>query len=209
MPRGLNVPIQILNTRFRKMSSILWASLALTGLISTGCVPSAIRETKTPAENALVQETEESRQWKLAMDAFAAKDYATAHDIFEVLSHEAKDPHIKRQALFGMACTRLILAKTTAEVQRALKTWSLWENQVSNPPVGEDPRLLTPLLEKLPSLHRKLTRCLQRRPSPRPSVEYKKIIEEKDKTIEELRQRLQALESIHRQIEEKKKAVGK
>lgn len=149
---------------------------------------------------------------KDAVTAFRAQDYATAHDLFEHLSHEAEDRALRRQALYGLACVRLLQAQSPEEARRALNVWSIWEEQSFIHFAVEDPRLLSHLLQRLPSLLEKPVRGPVRQgkqttPPPLPQTDWFKIVEEKDRQIQELQERLRALEAIHRELEEKRRGL--
>jgi len=195
--------------RFAPCLSIFFCTAVLPALLTVAaCTTSGIHGQK-PEENALLEATAcDGTRLKDAVTAFRAQDYATAHDLFERLSHEAQDRALRRQALFGLACVRLVQAQSPEEMKRALNTWSIWEEQ-SPPMVScEDPRLLTPVLQRLVALMEKPVRVIGRTAKPPAApAEWAKTVEEKDREIQELKERLRALEAIHRELEEKKRGL--
>lgn len=167
-------------------------------------------------ERSVQKGLSEAARLQDAVTAFRARDYATAHDLFERLSHEAEDRALRRQALYGLACVRLVRAQSSEEMRRALNTWSVWEEQSPVQLSIEDPRLLSPLLQRLPALLEKPARApvRQTKTAPPPSppsaaseVEWSKVVEEKDREIQELRDRLRALEAIYKEVEEKRRGL--
>jgi len=189
--------------------SIFFCAAMLPALLTlAACTASSIHGQKAE-ENALSEATaSDGTRFQDALTAFRAQDYATAHDLFERLSHEAQDRALRRQALFGLACVRLVQAQSAEEMKRALNTWSIWEEQSPSMIASEDPRLLTPVLQRLAALMEKPVRVIGRTAKPPAApTEWAKTVEEKDREIQELKERLRALEAIHRELEEKRRGL--
>ncbi len=190
------------------MSVLLCAAVLAALLTVVACTASSGHRQKAE-ENAIIEAAaSDGTRLKDAVTAFRAQDYATAHDLFERLSHEAQDRALRRQALFGLACVRLVQAQSPEEMKRALNAWSIWEEQSPPTVSSEDPRLLTPVLQRLPALMEKPVRVIGRTAKPTAApTEWAKTVEEKDREIQELKDRLRALESIHRELEEKRRGL--
>jgi hypothetical protein len=182
------------------------SALALALFLVPGCIHTPPGKAPSQLPAPLAAEAPLLRQWDQAMKAFREGDLTTAHNIFERLSHEGTDQRLRQRALFAMACVRLLEAKTPEDYTSALNAWELWKTQYQPDSLCEGPRLLTPVLERLPALQEKARLAEKNKTRPQPS-DCPKLLEEKEKEISELRQRLQALESIHREIEEKKKGL--
>ncbi len=181
-------------------------------LILGGCKASLVPSNQGEAGVSARSGVSDTVRLQDAMTALRAQEYATAHDLFEHLSHEAEDRAVRRQALYGLACVRLVQAQSPEEARRALNVWSIWEEQSLAQFTMEDPRLLSPLLQRLPVLLEKPLRSPVRRdkqatPTPSPQTDWSKLVEEKDREIQELRDRLRALEAIHREMEEKRRGL--
>lgn len=190
---------------------LLWAVIGPV-LILGGCRASLVPHERSDTQGSGGDGSSHALRLRDAVTAFREQDYATAHDLFEHVSHEAEDRALRRQALYGLACVRLVQARSTEEMRRALNTWSIWEEQSPFQFAVEDPRLLSPLLERLPALLEKPARVSGRQtktpPPPASSqTEWSKVVEEKDREIQELRDRLRALEAIHRELEEKRRGL--
>ena len=67
--------------------------------------------------------------------------------------------------------------------------------------------MLTPLLERFAALYLRSTSTEETRKSDQ-AQKHKKLMEEKDKEIQNLKNQLEALEAIHQEMEEKKKEVS-
>ncbi|SMC21504.1 hypothetical protein SAMN02746041_01193 [Desulfacinum hydrothermale DSM 13146] len=181
--------------------------LAFAAISPLGCAHFLPQQSTEERPAATSSQEQFFNQWHEAMIFFEKGDFASAHDIFERLSHEETDPRLQQQALFAMACMRLIQAKSPEEFRSAVNVWELWKKQYQPSRDCEDPRLLTPLLQNLPAMQERALLSQKLKEQPRTSHCTKRL-EEKDKEIQELRKRLRALESIHQEIEEKKKGLA-
>jgi len=79
-------------------------------------------------------------------EAFQNEDYQNAFETYRMLSHLAKDSTIRRKALYGLACTMLILSEKPKDLDDAIILWDTWSQLVPREIVDEDPRMLRPLL---------------------------------------------------------------
>jgi len=154
------------------------------------------------------------------MVAFNVGDYARAKITFQMLSEDARDPEIARQASFGLASIKLILANTCQEYTDALSSWEKWSGQVNACKGCEDPRMITPFLRRIqPSakdVYRSPLGAKNRRAAK--DVDSKVILQTKEKEAQALRSKLEtrereirrlrheieSLEEIHRKYQEKK-----
>ena len=82
------------------------------------------------------------------LEAFQTGDYRRSGQLFEQVRRSA-DPQVAREALYGLACTRLVLAQTPAQYAAALALWQQWNRQAPLKYRTEDPRMLGPLLGRL------------------------------------------------------------
>jgi hypothetical protein len=179
-----------------------------------------------PSSNAEHQAFEE------AMQAFEDEEYQKASAIFEFLSDSTHSEELYRQALYGMACSRLAAAQTAAELDEAIDLWVCWSQQAPDRLEGEDPRLLTPLLQRLDPPEQNLpkgSKRIQRKPSSNSDhlalkdlAMYKNLLQAKEKELEKVKARLDSrerevrrlkhqidsLEAIHLKYQEKKKEIS-
>lgn len=135
----------------RVCTAIIWrrhATMTLTLiliLLVSGCaVPTA-----QPPDNLQPTKTAEDQQaLDRGIEAFQTGDYRKAGKLFAETSFST-DPLISRQAFYGLTCTRLVLANTPRQYAAALAQWQSWSRQAPLKYHVEDPRLLSPLLDRL------------------------------------------------------------
>ncbi|MGA2402702.1 MAG: hypothetical protein ABSG91_13520 [Syntrophobacteraceae bacterium] len=188
-------------------------------LISGLCAFVWAAEEKSVLTQSIRQELEQ-KSLEEAMSVFNAGDYRRAKILFEILSDSAQSPEIGRQALFGLASIKLVLAQTSDEYADAVSSWKKWKGQVSSWTGCEDPRMLTPFLLRLePAIKGpagtqsrtkgrraakdvELRESLQTKEKEMKSLRSK--LETRDREIRRLRHQLESLEEIHRKYQEKK-----
>jgi hypothetical protein len=163
----------------------------------------------------------ELQSWEYGMKAFKDGDYQKALKLFETLSKEVKNETLRRRSLYVLACIRLIQAKDADQFKNAMISWDVWSRLVPMERDDEDPRMLAPLLQGIASLH---MRAAGKGKALRPGNDKacKELLRVKEKKIEDLlktldirrhqiedlRHKIEALETIHREIQEKKKEVS-
>jgi hypothetical protein len=204
-------------------------------VLFSGCLPlSSSRPEPLDAERDHVV-VEESRRtvaggpsWEEGMEAFRAGEYQRAAHLFEALLERAQGDEARRMGLYAVACSRLVAARTPREFQEAIALWEQWRQAVPPGLRYEDPRMMAPLIRRIPP---------PSKPGPRPaerargeaSPEVKRLmqskedeiraqeelvrakeeeIRSKEEEVRELREQLEALEAIHRNIGEKKRGVS-
>jgi hypothetical protein len=161
------------------------------------------------------------------MHAFRKRDYEKAMAVFEALSETAENSTLSRRALYALASTRLILAHTPDEFSEALGLWDCLSQQVLTEIDGEDPRMVTPFLERLapPSIpdagFTKVNKS-ERSSAGGNLIVFKNLLQAKDKELERMKARLdgrekevkrlktqiESLEAIHRKFQERKQEVS-
>lgn len=138
----------------------------------------------------------EFRYYDDGMKAFQGGDYSKALKLFEILSQDAKNESLRRRTLYALACIRLIQAKDPDEFNKAMISWDLWSRLAPMEKDDEDPRMLALLLKRIASLKADNNKVCE------------KLLQAKEKEIKALRHQIEALETIHREIQEKKKEVS-
>src|SRR5208337_1390825 len=136
----------VLKTRIRCRFIIL--ELVIFLLISGLFVLAQADEEKSALARSIRQEVEQEALDE-AMNAFNARDYTKAKITFEILSESAQSADISRQALFGLAIVKLVLARTPDEYGDAVSSWKKWSGQVDSRIGCGDPRMITPFLLRL------------------------------------------------------------
>jgi hypothetical protein len=204
----------------------LWLVGALVAMTGCGSLPKA--EPAGVQSQARGPDTE-APSWAEGKSALQRGDYRESARIFESLSKSAATAESRRRSLYALACTRLLMAQTPGEFSSAWNLWELW-SQTAPAEMDEDPRLLAPLLLRLASPFQAGTASVQPA-APAPGSPGKsgsmgpiKVIKDKEcekqlresdkeiqrmqKQIKTLRHQIEALETIHRKIQEKKKEVS-
>jgi hypothetical protein len=79
-------------------------------------------------------------------DAFRRKEYAKAIELFEVLSNTSGSEEIRQKALYGLAVSKLVVAKNAAQYRAAVGLWQAWSEKKGSIMASdcEDPRLMEP-----------------------------------------------------------------
>jgi hypothetical protein len=150
--------------------------------------------------------------------AFGDGEYRAAAEIFEKLRGSSQDREIARKALFGLAGARLAMAETPDAYTDALSLLDDWARSLPQELRDEDSRMLVPALVKAvsgpsPSINRqeaaarhKTLRLL--RGMERENQQLKGQLESRDKEIENLKQKIEMIQSIDQKIQEKKKEIS-
>jgi TolA-binding protein len=175
------------------------------------------------------------KQYRQAVAAYESEEYAIAEKRFIELRKRTMDNGLARMALYGLACTRLIMAKTPQEYHQALALWENWVQLTENDYCRESPKLLDPLIQKkmlfsniplTPAVNnekdsdemvskwlvinaaKELERLKVRlAAAENTSQKRKKRIGTLEKQIAELKRQIKALETIDQKIQKKKSAI--
>ena len=150
----------------------------------------------------------EAHEWKTLMngyDAFEQKNYENAAHIFSYLNDLDTKSRISRLAFYGLACSRLIMAESAKEFNKALDLWHEWADSYSPDLDAEDPRMLEPLLMQLAATLQKSS-CLEKKDNKIDALNKK--IDEMQKKINTLTHQINELEAIDQKIEKKKKEIS-
>ncbi len=128
----------------RRHSAALLLAAALI-LLAYGC---AVSPGGPGNGNRAAAATPDRQILNRGMEAFQTGDYRRAGELFERV-RTSDDPQVARNALYGLACTRLVLAETPAQYAAALILWQEWNRLAPLKYRDEDPRMLAPLLGRL------------------------------------------------------------
>lgn len=173
----------------------------------------------------------ERDSWDEAMRAFESGNYDKAAAIFEFLVDSARTERMSHKATYALACARLALAQTPAELNEAMALWSCWLKQPSDKSESEDPRMLTPLLDQISAPDQTRPKAATPKPSKssfsdqvaiRDLAMYKNQLQAKEKELEKVKAKLESrekevrrlkhqmdsIEAIHLKYQEKKKEIS-
>jgi hypothetical protein len=206
-------------------------SFAVAAVTSCASVP-GVKTNQESVESRTARQAD-ARTWDEAMDAFQKKEYEKAAPLFESLSRNSESETLRQKALYGLACTRLILAHTQDELDNAVATWDVWNHGGPAAKDSEDPRLLTPLIERIThqeaaagasakTLNQDEKMLYKNASTSKDLATYKNLLQAKDRELERVKARLlvkerevrhlkgqiDSLEAIHLKIQEKKKEIS-
>lgn len=118
---------------------------------------------------------------------------AVAHD---------NDPAVRQRALFALAAVKLAQAGNETELAAALDLLGTWEQNALPGGSGEDPRFLVPVVRAFkPAFVVKEAKAAADKDCAR------RLAVREEKVRRGLQQQVRALETIHREIQEKKKGL--
>lgn len=123
------------------------AILLVLSLSLAGC---ALSQKHLTSEQIAFQE--EMKEVKNGYAAFQSDDFEQAAKTFSELYESSRHDDIKRKALYGLACSKLILADSLESRNAAIDLWQQWLELLPDDMAesdDEDPRLMTPLLGRI------------------------------------------------------------
>ncbi len=211
----------------------IFCCLLCCGVIaSTGCRDSFLFK---PAQAVSEPSFEAKNQYRQALAAYMGGDYPYAAEQFEAVRLQTTDKRFALMALYGAACSRLMVANTPQEYNDAMLLWEKWVKHVPDTCKYENSALFDPLIkEKMifsnipltPEKHgdveakasvpqwllikskEELDRMKAELDMAQQSLEkrQKKILG-LEKEIEALQGQIKALETIDQKIQKKKNAI--
>ena len=219
--------------RHLQMKSKIVAIAVVMVLLGGGIIGCALVEQLPESEKKQTQAAEEA-YFKQGVMAFDRGDYSDASKHFEKLAHTSKNDEIRRKALYGAACIGLMEAQDAQQISAAMVHWHLWSRTKPIDTNVEDPRMLTPFLDRIASFaetknfenEERLKDLLAKKETENKNLRdqlaaakaaqlgaasnknYQELLKAKDKQIQELKKQIEGLEEIHRAIQEKKKEVS-
>ncbi len=175
----------------------------------------------------------ESKKYNEAVNAYLAKDYQNAVRYFAAIREQTANPVAARLALYGLACSRIMMAATPKDYREALALWETWLQCAPSKYDRENPVLFGPIIKEkmifsLIPLHHsdginngqdnfrwfmyrangELHRLKRQLETTRQGIEDRdqKIITLK-KEIQRLEKQINAFEKIDQKIQNKKNAI--
>ena len=147
-----------------------------------------------------------------AYDAVKNQQFAEALSLFQSLARMHPSGSIHRFAHYGIACTRMITAKTPTEIEAAMIDWVYWSQQMPEKYKNEDPRLLDQVLH---NYRVQLSNATEQEKNWQ--IERRWFLSEFQKKqdqvetlrwqIEDLKKKIEAIETIDQDIQEKKRQI--
>lgn len=187
--------------------------MAVAVLAASGCLPrKPVAEPApepAPITVAGADALDVDTAYSQAIEAFWTAQYKTAAALFESLARRQDDQAYRARALFGLVCARLASAQNQEDLKAAREIWREWEMAfVGGDLCQMDARMLGPFLQndKLHSPARENREARTLLPKPAPAEpDLARRLQEKEKEVLHLQKQIKALETIHREIQEKKK----
>lgn len=140
---------------------------------------------------------------------FLKGDFDAALTGFERLSQTAVTAEERSQALYGLACTRMMMARTGEQLAKAIDTVQKWDEEKGNMPFSENRRLLVSALKHQGEYLAKKSReqALQEKKKNSLIANQQQKITQLAETVEKLQKQLDELEAIDENFQEKRKSL--
>lgn len=211
---------------------ILWGCVCALLLLAWGCrfpLPIAMSQVESSPSPA------EMKQYRKAVAAYHQKSYLESAELFEAIRTATENKRFALMALYGLACSKLMVAKTPNEYNDAMMLWLRWVENAPEEFDYENPMLVGALLkEKMLFSNIPLASDKAQEESPEPMVsrwllirskeeldrlrreldssrealvKRKKINQAQQKEIVRLKRQIKALETIDQKIQKKKNAI--
>ena len=184
----------------------------LTLLAAFGCarhepvavVPASVPAPPPPAPSreVVICKIERETAYDRGLRAYEAGEVKRAMTLWREAAGDA-ELAVRQKALFAMASVKLSQAGNDADLSAALDMFDAWGKKSPPGGSGEDARFLLPMLKSFkPAYAVKEQKAAQERECA------KTLVEREEQVRKSLQQQVKALESIHQQIQEKKKGLS-
>ncbi|MFN2354934.1 MAG: hypothetical protein ABR512_10475 [Desulfopila sp.] len=143
-----------------------------------------------------------------AETAYFAGDYQLARELYSRVKNNNSEPLYGNQAIYGLACLRIVRAENTAELRRALAQLTAWQAPESDAFLENPEMLITALNQRsdLFDCQVEIRDAISKK-KMEDSNTYKQEIEILKDTIEKLEHQISVLETIDQEIQEKRKPI--
>lgn len=197
---------------FRDRALVLRGLCCLTLLAVFGCAghelplvapASAVTSNAVRAPEAALQPAKLSSAYTMGMRAYNEGNLQRAVLLWREAMATETDPAVRQKTLFALAAVRLSQAGNESEFNTAMELLDNWARKAPPGGNGEDPRMLLPALRLLKPMCavKELKASLERECA-------KKLALREAQIRRNVQQQVRALESIHQQIQEKKKGLN-
>ena len=201
-------------------------------LMASGCRFPWLSQTVTPDT---LPSPQLMKVFQQAVAAYQTKEYGVAAKRFKAVQEKSTHSGIASSASYGLACARLMAAKTPGQYREAVALWEAWVAKASTDFEKANPVLMVPLVKEkmlfsnipltpdgrgdiaaspevsqwlLINASKEIKRLKAKLESDdRSKKKYKDRIVSLEKEMAKLRKQIKALETIDQKIQEKKHAI--
>lgn len=140
---------------------------------------------------------------------FMKGDFANALLEYEHISETALAPEDRIPALYGLACTQLMLARSDEQLAEAIATLEQWDSEKGSAAVTENRRLLIQALKHQGKMMQDKIQeqAAQAKRKETVIAQQKNKITEMGDFVKNLQKQLEELESIDEKVQEKRKPL--
>lgn len=181
--------------------------ILLLSLLSflAGCAPLNLPPLEQPTEN--------SRKIEAAERLFINGNFHQALVEYEQLSHQNLSPREKDHVLYGIACTRLMLAANEEELVLAINDLQQWDINKGSARFSENRHLLVMGLQQQAALIRERNKIQAKKDMQKNTLiddQKKSIVDQNEKIsqlnsqLEKLQTQLLELEKVEENVQEKR-----
>lgn len=157
---------------------------------------------EAPAKEVIICKIERETAYDRGLRAYDAGEVKRAMTLWREAAADT-DQDVRQKALFAMAAVKLSQAGSDAELSAALEVLDAWAKKSPPGGSGEDARFLVPVVKAF-----KPGYALKEQKAALERECGKKLTEREEQVRKSLQQQVKALESIHQQIQEKKKGLS-
>ena len=129
------------------INSFLWLiAVAVFLIFTSGCDVIRLLPAEKPAPEVASQDQSILEE---AYRRYEIGDFEKSAALFEQLHNDAEDTGIRQRALYGLACSRLVLAEDGEALDAAIRVWNTWSLTYPEYLADHDPRMLAPLVQRI------------------------------------------------------------
>ncbi|MGW8195529.1 MAG: hypothetical protein ACWGOX_14825 [Desulforhopalus sp.] len=128
---------------------------------------------------------------------------------FERVFYNSASAADKNSALYGLACSRLILAKNSEAVTSAVNDLQQWDTNKGQEPFGENHHMLVMAVKRMGDLIEELTERQFQKETQKDTLiaDQKKKIAQLTSRLEKLQKQLEDLEAVEENFQGKRKPL--
>jgi|GEM_PF-1924641 len=174
---------------------LVWVLL----LLCSACTMMQLPAFPTPAEHPQAR----------AEQYFINGEFESALLEYEQIYETALSAEDRNQALYGLACTQMMLARTDDQVIEAISNLQKWDADKGTASFTENRHLLVLALKQQSDLIQKKNQALKEREEKQISLIASQQLQIADMltTVERLRKQIEELEAIDENVQEKRKPL--